>query len=75
MLAFILGLPVVRPSWVDDCKYKATRVAYAPHYAWGQERGPWTGLRGLTAYVHCSDMLRKIKSLLEHAGASKSLST
>lgn len=69
MLALILGLPVVRPSWVDACEAGNARQPYAKHFASRRPGKPWMGLRGKRAYIHGRERMLPVKTLLKFAGA------
>lgn len=68
LLAWILGLPVVCPSWLEACQLRQRAVSMDGHYTWQKPGEPWQGLKDRLIYIHGANLQRQISSLLQFAG-------
>lgn len=68
LLASVLGLPVVKPSWLDECQTKQAVVSMDSHLTLKKRGQPWKKFEGLTACICGLPLQGKIKALLQFAG-------
>lgn len=67
VLAWIFGLPILKPSWVHACS-EAAVPPMTGHHMLRQTAAPWTALQGVTVTIDSGVSSKHIPVLLRHAG-------
>lgn len=68
MLASILGLPIVNPSWVEACVDAKARLPLSGEHVLQEARAPCRAFRGKRVSV-CGKPVREVfAALLQYAG-------